>query len=172
MSEVCQKSRFGCLLAGRDPCTAFAAGLPVGAQTYTFISTFLRVACALPVNLQGPSASLYGPAIRYDGTDAAGNLFFVDGNTVLRLDGGSGLLTLVAGNGTRRVIRGDNRPAVAAELHAPCRAGDRFGGQPFILLLPTGQRGARGVGRDYHDDRGYRDRPVTAAITDLLRARS
>ena len=89
--------------------------IPVGAQTYT-ISTF--AGGALPVNLQGPSASLYGPQSAMT-SDAAGNIFFVDGNTILRMDAGSSLLTLVAGNGTAGYT-GDNGPATAAQLHAPC----------------------------------------------------
>ena len=89
--------------------------LPLAAQTYT-ISTF--AGGALPVNLQGPNASLYGPQSAMT-ADAAGNLFFVDGNTILRLDASSGLLTLVAGNGAAGYA-GDNGPAVAAQLHAPC----------------------------------------------------
>ena len=88
---------------------------PLGAQTYT-ISTF--AGGALPVNIQGPNASLYGPQSAMT-ADAAGNLFFVDGNTILRLDAGSNLLTLVAGNGTSG-YSGDNGPAVSAQLHAPC----------------------------------------------------
>ena len=111
--EVCQKNRASHLLQA-----AFAGLFAItvlSAQTYT-ISTF--AGGALPLNIQGPNASLYGPQSAMT-ADAAGNLFFVDGNTVLRLDAGSGLLTLVAGNGTAG-YSGDNGPAVAAQLHAPC----------------------------------------------------
>ena len=48
--------------------------------------------------------------------DPAGNVFFVDQNTVLRLDATTGVLTLVAGNGTtglqRRQRPGHQRPVV------------------------------------------------------------
>ncbi len=87
---------------------------PVLAQTYT-ISTF--AGGALPVNIPATSASLYGPQSAL-AIDRAGNVFFVDGNTVLRLDAASGILTLVAGNGTAG-YSGDNGPAVSAQLHNP-----------------------------------------------------
>jgi sugar lactone lactonase YvrE len=51
-------------------------------------------------------------------TDPAGNVFFVNENTVLRLDATTGILTLVAGNGTTG-YNGDNGPATAAQLNAP-----------------------------------------------------
>ena len=93
---------------------ALATPSAVDAQTYT-ISTF--AGGALPVNIAGNTASLYGPqtAIAIDPT---GDVFFVDGNTVLRLDAVSGNLTLVAGNGTAG-YSGDNGPAVNAQLHNP-----------------------------------------------------
>ena len=94
---------------------AFASAITASAQTYS-ISTF--AGGALPVNIQGPNASLYGPQSAI-ASDAAGNIFFADGNTILRLDAASGLLTLVAGNGTEG-YSGDNGPAVSAQLHAPC----------------------------------------------------
>jgi len=81
------------------------------AQTYT-ISTF--AGGALPVNLPGTSASLYGPQSAL-ASDASGNVYFGDGNTVLRLDGLSGVLTIVAGNGTSG-YSGDGGPAVGAQL--------------------------------------------------------
>jgi len=84
------------------------------AQTYA-ISTV--AGGALPVNIPGPAASLYGPQSAM-AVDATGNLFFVDGNTVLRLDANSGVLTLVAGTGTAG-YSGDNGPATSAQLHSP-----------------------------------------------------
>lgn len=91
-----------------------AGNLLLTAQTYT-ISTI--AGGALPVNIPGTSASLYGPqsAIAVDQT---GNVFFVDGNTILRLDPVTGVLTLVAGNGTSG-YSGDNGPAVSAQLRNP-----------------------------------------------------
>jgi hypothetical protein len=82
-------------------------------QSYT-ISTF--AGGGLPVNIPGPSASLagaYGVAV-----DSAGNVFFTNGNTVLRLDVGTGVLTLVAGTGTAG-FSGDNGPAASAKLSLP-----------------------------------------------------
>jgi uncharacterized protein (TIGR03437 family) len=83
-------------------------------QSYT-ISTF--AGGGLPVNIPGTSATLgnpYGVAV-----DGAGNLFFSDGlNVVLRLDATTGILTLVAGNGTPG-FSGDNGPATSAQLYDP-----------------------------------------------------
>ena len=83
-------------------------------QSYT-ISTF--AGGALPVNIPGVSASL-GYAPRYVAADQAGNVYFVYQNTVLRLDATTGVLTLVAGNGTSG-FSGDGGPATSAQLNAP-----------------------------------------------------
>jgi len=80
-------------------------------STYT-ISTF--AGGGLPVNMPGTSASLYGP--NSVAVDKAGNIFFTDDNDVLRLDATTGVLTLVAGNGTGG-FSGDNGPAASAQLN-------------------------------------------------------
>ncbi len=85
------------------------------AQTYT-ISTF--AGGGLPVNVSGTSASLGYAAPRYIAADHAGNVFFVDQDSVLRLDATTGVLTLVAGNGTQG-FSGDNGPATSAQLNNP-----------------------------------------------------
>jgi uncharacterized protein (TIGR03437 family) len=82
-------------------------------QTYT-ISTF--AGGGLPVNVKGTSASLYGP--NGVAVDKAGNVFFADGNCVLRLDAVTGVLTVVAGNGIPG-FSGDNGLATSAELNYP-----------------------------------------------------
>jgi uncharacterized protein (TIGR03437 family) len=51
-------------------------------------------------------------------TDRAGNVFFVSENRVLRLDGVSGVVTLVAGGGYPG-FSGDNGPAALAQLDGP-----------------------------------------------------
>jgi uncharacterized protein (TIGR03437 family) len=79
-------------------------------QTYT-IQTF--AGGGLPVNIPGTSAGLNDP--RSAAVDKAGNVFFADGNTVLRLDATTGVLTLMAGNGTPG-FSGDNGPATSAQL--------------------------------------------------------
>ncbi len=84
-------------------------------QTYT-ISTI--AGGALPVNIPGTSASLGYGVPRYIAADRAGNVFFVDQNTVLRLDATTGVLTLVAGNGSVG-FSGDNGPATSAQLNNP-----------------------------------------------------
>ena len=87
---------------------------PASGQTYT-ISTF--AGGALPAGIPGTSASL-GSAPQYIAADHAGNVFFADQNSVLRLDATSGILTLVAGNGTPG-FSGDNGPATSAQLANP-----------------------------------------------------
>src|SRR5271168_3976395 len=81
-------------------------------SAYT-ISTF--AGGALPVNISGTSASL-SPG--YIAADPAGNLFFVNQNTVLRLDATTRVLTRVAGNGATG-FSGDNGPATSAQLDFP-----------------------------------------------------
>jgi secreted PhoX family phosphatase len=83
-------------------------------QTYT-ITTF--AGGGLPVNIPGTSASLPGPP-RGVATDTAGNIFLPSGNTVFRLDAKTGIVTLVAGNGTQG-FSGDNGPATSAQLFNP-----------------------------------------------------
>ena len=84
-------------------------------QTYT-ISTF--AGGGLPVNIPGTSASL-GPNVpQYIAADRAGNLFFVDQSTVLRLDVVTGISTLVAGNGMPG-FSGDTGPAGNSQLGGP-----------------------------------------------------
>jgi uncharacterized protein (TIGR03437 family) len=84
-------------------------------QTYT-ISTF--AGGGLPVNVSGTSASLGPNAPQHIAADPAGNVFFVGQNTVLRLDATTGVLTLMAGNGTAG-FSGDNGPATSAQLDGP-----------------------------------------------------
>jgi len=90
-------------------------------QTYT-ISTF--AGGALPVNVPGTSASLYAPgSVAFD---KGGNIFFTLQKTsassgspsVLRLDAITGVVTLVAGNGTPG-FSGDDGPATSAQLNQP-----------------------------------------------------
>jgi sugar lactone lactonase YvrE len=90
--------------------------LPVSAagQGYT-ISTV--AGGGLPVNMQGTTASLYGPQGGI-AIDRSGNVYFTDQNEVLRLDAKTGILTLAAGNGTQG-FSGDNGPAVDAQLYNP-----------------------------------------------------
>jgi uncharacterized protein (TIGR03437 family) len=81
-------------------------------QTYT-ISTF---AGGPPANIPGTAASLL--TVASVAADRAGNVFFAAQNAVLRLDGTTGILTPVAGNGTRG-FSGDNGPATSAQLNGP-----------------------------------------------------
>lgn len=91
---------------------ALLASLIATAQTYT-ISTF--AGGGLPVNLPGTSASVSPQSVAADG---AGNLFFANQSTILRLDAETGIVTLVAGNGTAG-FSGDNGPATSAQLFLP-----------------------------------------------------
>jgi uncharacterized protein (TIGR03437 family) len=91
---------------------ALAVSSLASGQTYT-ISTF--AGGGLPVNIPGTTASLSPGHVA---ADPAGNLFFVDQNTVLRLDAATGILTQAAGNGTTG-FSGDNGPATSAQLYFP-----------------------------------------------------
>jgi len=87
-------------------------------QTYT-ISTI--AGGGLPINIPGTAASLGSPAANAPqniAADRAGNVFFPYQNAVLRLDATTGILTLVAGNGTPG-YSGDNGPATSAQLNDP-----------------------------------------------------
>src|ERR1017187_10011226 len=109
------------LLTSIISCSAFG-------QTYT-ISTF--AGGALPVNIPGTSASLGFGVPQVVAADSAGNLFFVDQHTVLRLDATTGVLTLVAGNGTTG-FSGDNGPATSAQLYYPQGLAVDFAGNLYI----------------------------------------
>ena len=82
-------------------------------QTYN-IATF--AGGGIPVNIPATSASIYAPFTI--AADQAGNVFLVNGNTVLRWDKAKGVMTLVAGNGTSGSA-GDNGPATLAQLNEP-----------------------------------------------------
>jgi sugar lactone lactonase YvrE len=97
-------------------------------QTYT-ISTF--AGGALPVNIPGTSASLGDGVPQYIAADRAGNLFFPVQHTVLRLDATTGVLTLVAGNGTTG-FSGDNGPATSAQLNFPAGVAVDSAGNLYI----------------------------------------
>jgi trimeric autotransporter adhesin len=86
------------------------------AQTYT-ISTI--AGAGVPNNVPAKTTNFGTGAIpNFLTSDAAGNLFFVDQNTVLRLDAVSGLITQFAGNGSAGYT-GDNGPATSAALNDP-----------------------------------------------------
>jgi sugar lactone lactonase YvrE len=97
------------LLTSILSCSAFG-------QSYT-ISTF---AGGERVNTAGTSTSVWPRAIALD---PAGNVFFVNQNvlpqnTVLRWDAVTGIVALVAGNGSAG-FSGDNGPATSAQLSGP-----------------------------------------------------
>ena len=84
------------------------------AQVYG-ISTF--AGGAVPVNIPGTSASASSP--QSVAVDKAGNVFFADFySDILRLDVTTGILTVVAGNGTPG-FSGDNGPATSAQMNQP-----------------------------------------------------
>src|ERR1035437_4527316 len=98
---------FAAVLALPVSCCAFG-------QTYT-IRTF--AGGGLPWNIPGTSAS-FG-LLNNVAVDSAGNVLFTDRHqAVLRLDAKTGVLTLVAGNGTPG-YSGDNGPATSAQLNHP-----------------------------------------------------
>ncbi|HXP87708.1 MAG TPA: IPT/TIG domain-containing protein [Bryobacteraceae bacterium] len=134
------------LLIALTSCSVFG-------QTYT-ISTF--AGGTLPVNIPGTSASLSGT--QSVAMDAAGNVFFTSGNSVLRLDAQTGILTLAAGNGTAG-FSGDNGPATNAQLYNPNGVAVDSAGNLYIAdagnarirrvsngVITTVGNGAAGVG--------------------------
>jgi hypothetical protein len=100
------------LLAGLSWFTAYS----LFGQNYT-ISTF--AGSELPIlNIPDAQASL--GFVHAVATDLAGNVFIVEETypIVVRLDHATGILTLVAGNGTSG-FSGDNGPATSAQLSSP-----------------------------------------------------
>jgi uncharacterized protein (TIGR03437 family) len=95
------------------PILAIIAFSTAFSQTYT-IYTF--AGGGLPVNVPGTSASLYGP--QSAAVDTAGNIYFADQDTVLRLAANTGIVTVVAGSGTSG-YGGDNGLATGAQLNQP-----------------------------------------------------
>jgi len=85
----------------------------------------------LQVNIPGKSASLGPNPPQYIAADGAGNVFFAFENTVLRLDGTTGILTLAAGNGTTG-FSGDNGPATSAQLNGPAGVAVDSAGNLYI----------------------------------------
>src|SRR5450631_3258472 len=110
-------------------------------QTYT-ISTF--AGGGLPANIPGRSASLYNP--QGVTVDRSGNLFLSDYNDVLRLDAATGVLTLVAGNGTPG-FSGDDGVAIDAQLNLPQGVAVDSAGNLYIADAVNNRirRVARGV---------------------------
>src|ERR1019366_8984334 len=95
-------------------------------QNYT-IST---IAGGPPANIPGTSA---GPlTVAFVAADSAGNVFFAAQNAVLRLDATTGILTPVAGTGTRG-FSGDNGPATSAQLSGPAGVAVDSTGNLYIV---------------------------------------
>jgi sugar lactone lactonase YvrE len=84
-------------------------------QPYT-IST--AVGAGAPSNVAGKSTSLGSGVPSFLTADAAGDVFFVDENSVVEMNAATGVLTVVAGNGTTG-YSGDNGSATAAQLSGP-----------------------------------------------------
>jgi hypothetical protein len=85
----------------------------------------------LPVNITGTSASVgglisqvgfsignYTGALGRGSVDSSGNLYFVAYNSVLQLSASTGVVSLIAGNGTVG-FSGDNNLAPGAQLYSP-----------------------------------------------------
>jgi len=106
-------------------------------QTYA-ISTF--AGGGLPVNISGTSASLWEP--QYVAADHAGDLYFVYQGSVLRLDATTGVVTLIAGNGTTG-FSGDNGPAASAQLSEP--AGVAVDSSGSLYIADSGNNRVRKV---------------------------
>jgi hypothetical protein len=111
-------------------------------QVYT-INTF--AGGGLPANIAGTSASLLPPGSV--AADGAGNLFLADEYVVLRWDATSGVLTLVAGNGTRG-YSGDNGPAASAQLNSPTGVAVDAAGS-VVYIADTGNHCIRKVSNGF-----------------------
>jgi sugar lactone lactonase YvrE len=84
-----------------------------------------KVACSASIDSYGDGCPLISAATIFNAptslaSDASGNIYVADsGNNVVRmLSSGTGLVTLLAGNG-QSVFTGDGGPATAASLNAP-----------------------------------------------------
>ena len=97
------------------PCLFAIFPLATRGQSYT-IST--AVGAGAPSNVQGKSTSLGTNVPSYLTADSTGNVYFVDQNSVIEWNHSTGLLTIVAGNGTTG-YSGDNGPATSAQLNNP-----------------------------------------------------
>jgi sugar lactone lactonase YvrE len=88
------------------------------------------------------SASLYAP--QGVAVDAAGNLLVADtgNNRIRRVDGTTGIITTVAGNGTSG-FSGDGGPATSASLRAPVGVAVDAAGN--LLIADTGNQRIRRV---------------------------
>ena len=118
--------------------TYFALGQSALGQTYT-ISTI--AGSGLPIlNIPGTQASL--GFVQAVAADSAGNVFIAEENypVVLRLDHITGILSLVAGNGTSG-FSGDNGPATSAQLNSRILASPWT--PPATSTSPTGTASAR-----------------------------
>ena len=107
------------------------------AQTYT-ISTF--AGGGAPSTVPTAVCALYGP--RSVTIDVTGNLYFADGQAVLRLDGKTGMVTRVAGRGDPG-FSGDNGLATEARLNAP--AGVVVDGAGNLYIADSGNSRIRKV---------------------------
>ena len=122
---ICRKQIFALLFV-------FSFVLRVNAQNLVLVPTINTIAgngTAGNSGVGGPatSAELHNPL--NDIVDAKGNIYITDfyNNRVVRVDGSTGVLTVVAGTGTAG-FSGDNGPATSAQLYGPSGlAMDAFG---------------------------------------------
>ncbi len=105
-----------------------AVAFSAAGQTYT-INTF--AGGGLPVNIAPTSASL-GPMSAI-ALDSSGDVFITlfDYNVVLRTDAKTGILTVVAGNGTVG-FSGDNAAATSAQLNGPTGVAVDLAGNVYV----------------------------------------
>lgn len=88
---------------------------PAFGQSYT-IST--AAGAGVPQNVPGKTTSFGSSVPSAIAADSAGNVFFADQNSIVRLDAITNTLSMVVGNGTTG-YSGDNGPATSAQLNNP-----------------------------------------------------
>ena len=143
---------------------AIAASCLAFGQTYT-ISTVAGESIPLPNNIPGVQATLTPPPYGL-AADSKGNLFFPNGHTVLRLDAVTGIVTVVAGNGTEG-FSGDDGLATNAQLSQPF--GVAVDGSGNVYIADSGNNRIRKVSKrcDHNVRCGLWARPPASPPTRL-----
>jgi hypothetical protein len=80
-----------------------------------------------------PALGAYLSWARGIGLDAAGNLYLIDGPRLRKVDGGTGIISTVAGNGFPEDGLGDDGPALDSRFTFPSRVAASVDGDLFVV---------------------------------------